>query len=319
MKLKNYILASTHLLLCAALFVGCIDEIPEQSEREVSFCVRTAWQDGLRSSTTRALSYLTDTEGGEDIVIDPEVYPDTINVHCSDGKNFTLTKGLGPCATHTDKKYWNYDPSIIYKIRQIENENLKFTATATIDTVPKLGLGDELEGEATKDYLQDSHLRITLHHTKALLRFAFQEAKKYDSIRYVKITKIQLNGNQCHLADKVLTTDYQVIAYAYIDPKVVTTSSMNTLKCTYDVYDKDPNSTSPDQINDAHITRSNVVTQNSFKLSALKDFKGLSDPKDLKDPIVLTPGFYYDLLITLDPDYLYTLSDHDEPTDLILH
>lgn len=297
MKLKNYILASTHLLLCAALFVGCIDEIPEQSEREVSFCVRTAWQDGLRSSTTRALSYLTDTEGGKDIVIDPEVYPDTINVHCSDGKDFTLTKGLGPCATHTNEKYWNYDPSIIYKIRQIENENLTFTATATIDTVP--GLGDELKGEATKDKLQDSHLRITLHHTKALLRFAFRVSEKYDSIRYVKITEIQLNGIQCHLAGPVVLSsdNYQVIAYAYIDPKVVTTSIENTIKCTYNIYDKD-------EATEDHLTRKGVVAQNQFTLGSIKD-------KSNNLVTEILAGYYYDLKVTLNPNYLYVLAEHD--------
>lgn len=296
----------------ATVFVGCVDEIPnpESPEREATFCVRAAWQDGLHSSTTRAL---TDPAGGEDIVIAPSAYPETIKISCSDGTDFTLTKGSSACANHTE--YWNYTPSVIYKDRQIERDNLTFTATATIDdpsSDPELVLGDELVGEAGFSDLHDSHLRITLHHTKALLRFAFQVDSKYDSIRYIKITEIQLNGTPCHLADKVLTTDYQVVAYAYIDTTEVTTSTVNTLQCTYNIYDKD-------EASEDHITRPNVEAQNSFKLKDLKDFKDPNDPKDLSDPAVLTPGFYYDLLITLDPDYLYTLSDHDEPTDLILH
>lgn len=262
----------------------------------MDFCIRAAWQNGLDGSTTRALS-ATDilASGTDDIVINTADYPSTINVHCSDGTDFTLSKGTALCSDHDD--YWQYTPSIIYKDKKIEHDDLTFTFSATIDD------GDVLTGTAGEGDISEKtssnqrHMQITLHHTKALLRFDFKVAESYDKIRYIKVTGIKLNDADCYLKDVVLNASGQLIAYAYIDPTVVTTTYENTLQCTYNIYDKDA-------ATDEHLTRKGVVARNTYKLGSLKDAKGNAVAE-------IRAGYYYDLRVTLNPDYLYVLSEHD--------
>ena len=278
------------MLMTAFVVESCSDDLA-QVPHDVDFCVRAAWQNGLSGGkATRTLS-ATDifATGTGDIEIPTADYPATINVHCSDGTDFSLSKGSAPCSDHNG--YWNYTPSIIYKDNTIEHDNLTFTFTATIDD------GDVLVGESNKSHIADDHLQFTLHHTKALLRFAFKVSEKYSKVRYIRVTDILLNDSPCPLADKVLTTDHQFIAYAYVDPTIVTTSSLNTIECTYDIYDRDAAGAS-------HLTRKDVVARNTFTLNSLKDAGG--------SPVAtITPGYYYDLRVTLNPDYLYVLSEHD--------
>lgn len=290
-KRLSYIL---YTLLLPLVFVSCADEF-EQPEHDVDFCVRAVWQDGLSGGqSTRALS-ATDilADGTSDIAIDYADYPTTINVLCKKGETevlpLTLTKGSALCAEHTD--YWSYTPSFLFRDQNIKREDYRFYATATIDG------GDDLVGEADKDDIEDTHLKLTLHHAKALLRFAFKVSDKYDKVRYIRVTNINLNGSDCELVDNVLTLSNQLIAYAYVDPAVVTTAYNNTIQCTYNIYDKD-------EATDAHLTRKGVVARNQFKLGSLKD--------ESSNPVtVIKAGYYYDLNVTLNPDYLYVLSEHD--------
>lgn len=285
------------MLLTALLASACSDDL-EQEPQDVDFCVRAAWQNGRSGDNmaTRALS-ATDilSNGTEDIVIDYADYPTTINVHCSDNTDFALTKGTALCDDHQD--YWQYTPSIIYKDKKIERDDLTFTFSATIDE------GDELEGEANKESITEKtssgqrHMLVTLHHTKALLRFGFKVDSRYDKVRYIRVTGIQLNDSPCILVDKVLSTSNQFIAYIYIDPTAVTTSTENTIRCTYNIYDKD-------EATEDHITRKGVEAQNKFTLSSLKD-------ADNNTITSLQSGYYYDIRVTLNPDYLYVLSEHD--------
>ena len=292
MKIRYYILA-----IITALLVGaCTDDIV-QEPADVDFCIRAAWQNGLDGSTTRALS-ATDllASGTGDIAISTADYPDAIDVHCSDGTNFTLSKGTALCTDHNE--YWQYTPSIIYKDKKIEHDNLNFTFSATIDD------GDVLTGTADKTCISPKtttnqrHMQVTLHHTKALLRFAFKVAESYDKIRYIKVTGIKLNDADCYVKDVVLNASGQLIAYAYIDPTVVTTTYENTLQCTYNIYDKDA-------ATDEHLTRKDVVAQNTFTLDKIVFSSSVAEDQKIK------PGYYYDLNVTLNPDYLYVLSEHD--------
>lgn len=292
MKIRYYILAIITALLAGA----CTDDIV-QEPADVDFCIRAAWQNGLDGSTTRAL---TSTEiladGTGDIDINTADYPSTINVHCSDGSDFTLDKGAALCSDHSE--YWQYTPSIIYKDKKIEHEDLKFNFSATIDD------GDVLTGTAGKGDISEKtssnqrHMQFTLHHTKALLRFDFKVAESYDKIRYIKVTGIKHNDADCYVKDVVLNASGQLIAYAYIDPTVVTTTYENTLQCTYNIYDKDA-------ATDEHLTRKDVVAQNTFTLDKIVFSSSVAEDQKIK------PGYYYDLNVTLNPDYLYVLSEHD--------
>lgn len=291
------------VLLLSLAFVSCADEF-EQPAHDIECCVRAAWQDGLASGhATRSLS-ATDilAAGTEDIAIDYADYPAVIEMECSDGTNFILSKGGGLCnhVGHTD--YWSYIASVIYKDKVIKENNLTFTAKVTID-----GTKDELIGECNKDNLDGTHMLLTLHHTKALLRFAFKVDSRYDKVRYIKITGIKLNYADCVLVDNVLkTTDMTYIAYVYVDPAVVTAPNLNTLECTYDIYDKDAlfNGTMDASELAGHITRKDVKARNTFKFNNLMD----ADDNLVTE---IKAGYYYDLKVTLNPDYLYVLAEHD--------
>lgn len=321
----SYILALMSLLA----IVACNDVI-DDVDRDVTVCVRAVWQDGLASraasarshskaaSASRALTatdLFTDVAG--DIVVNTADYPAIIAVRCSDGTDLTLTKGAA-CGTHAT--FWKYAPSVIYKDKQIERDDLTFTATAEIDGDGDLATtadGDRLTGTATKDDLHDLHLQFTLHHTKALLRFAFKVSDSYDKVRKIVLNSVVCNGTACSLRGShvLLTpTGYLFYAYAYIDPAVVTTAYTNILRCTYSIYDKDAAFT-PDAhgivpttdltANASHLTRKTVTAQNTFKLDKIVFSSSAAEDHKIK------PGYYYDLKVTLDPDYLYVLSEHD--------
>lgn len=292
-------------MLMAALLAGACSDDVEQDSADVRFCVRAAWQNGLGGGTTRALSatdILSDATG--DIVIGTADYPTTISAMCMKdgvqvGEEFTLTKGSSTCAEHGND-YWQYVPSVMYKDKKIVRENYKFYFTATIDPSAdsELALDDELIGTATKDNIRGSHMLVTLHHTKALLRFAFKVSEKYDKIRFIKVTRIKLNSVDCYVKEAVLAKDKQTyIAYAYVDPVMMTIDKENSIQCTYNIYDRD------DATAD-HLTREGVTARNTFKFNALKDAYGNSVSS-------IRAGYYYDLNVTLNPDYLYVMTEHD--------
>lgn len=279
----------TYIVLTVAsviAFASCSNGDIDVPERDVHFCVRAEWREGRSVSQTRAISQdytnaLLAT-GTSDIVIPISDYPESVNVKSSDNTvQFSLTKGT-QCSVHNDFIIYNSNSSEVGDI-----SGLTLTATATLD-------GEELSGTATTN---DNHVQFTLCHTKALLRFAFKVDGNYDKIRQVKVTGILLNGSTCTIVGNVLSSANQIIAYSYIDPTVVTTSYENTIRCTYDIYDKDG-------VTDEHITRKDVIAENKFKLNSLK--------VNSSTPVTaILAGYYYDLNITLNPNYLYVLSDHD--------
>lgn len=297
MKLYKLIIA----VLVLAFFASCSNDNDELSTKVVHFCVNAAWQNGRYGPSTRALTttnLLDDAKS--DIIIDFDDYPNQLQVKCSDGTDAFILNKRTACQNHTT--FLTYASDQEYKISDIQSKNLSFTATGYID-YPE---GDVVTGTATKENIEDDHLQLVLHHTKAMLRFAFKVDSRYDLIRFIKVTGISLNGSECTIVDKVLnTTTNQFIAYAYIDPKVVTTAYTNTILCTYDIYDKDADFvTIPAVDNSAHLTRKDVIAKNTFTLGSLKDAT-MAKVTEIK------AGYYYDLKVTLNPDYLYVLSEHD--------
>lgn len=316
----SYIVLSVATLLALA---SCSNDDTDVSEHDVHFCVQCVWHNG-RVGETRALSATDILAGGtEDISIGTDDYPATINVSCSDGTTFTLTKGNTYCSAHTD--YWFYTPSEIYKDNVIKRNDLTFTATAVIDGITNDAQElskDVLTGTATKENLSDAHLQFTLHHTKALIRFAFKVSERYDKVRKILVTGISLKDETTSIpvtiVKKVLNKDNMTyLAYAYVDPEVVTTSK-NTIECTYNIYDKDasfPNTSVTDAditANSAHLTRHDVTAKNSFTFDKVVFSSSAAEDHKIK------AGYYYDLKVTLNPDYLYVLSDHDENQHLTI-
>lgn len=310
-KRLSYIL---YTLLVLLVFVGCADESDVQPDANLDFCVRAAWQNGQAIGKTSRALIATDilAEGTGDIAIDYADYPATIEVTCSDGNHFTLTKGANVCASHP--AYWTYTPSFLYSQKTVIRHQLRFHATAQIDEPTNATLCDELEGDFDYRDINGSHMLFVLHHTRSLLRFTFKVSEEYDKVRYILITGIKLNGEIHDVSPTLLNvTAHKAITYCYIDPDEADLSTKaNTLECTYSIYDKDAQFvTEGGVVTDAsitanvpHLTRKDVTARNTFKLNTLKDNGGNPIPK----PIA---GYYYDLRVTLNPDYLYVLSEHD--------
>lgn len=290
MNIKSYILP----ILTAFFAVACSDDL-EQAPTDVHFCIKAAWSNGRGVDTRAAISSLFADANKTDLVIAPEDYPSEIDVECN-GKTFTLIKptSLTVCDTHTGF-FHGYTSS--YPLKDIEAKK-GVTATATMDG------GDELYCENNDIELDGTHLKFTMHHKKTLLRFAFMVSDKYDQIRYIKITGIKFNDTDCAIVEKVLSkSSLRLIAYAYIDPTSFSVTKQNTLACTYNIYDKDAlfDGSMTESALASHLTREGVVAQNTFKLSDASS-NTISE---------LKAGYYYDLNITLNPDYLYVLSEHD--------
>lgn len=291
---------------CLLLLAACSDE-PQSTGGPVQMCVSASWHQGRavqgNASPRRVASTFTQTSiwqaGGGDINIDPADYPTVVNVHCSDGTDFTMTRGTA-CITHGGD-WLSYTPSVIYKDSKIQHNGLTFSATATIDG------GDELEGEASFSTLHDNHLQFAMHHTRALLRFAFIVDEKYDMVRIIKLTRVNLNGTDLPLHQKPVLRvgSHDVLAYAYIDLDEVSLTTVNTLTCDYDIYDTD----NRDFLDPAHLDREVKNIKNTFTLSALKDGSAAAVTS-------LQAGYYYDLKVTIAPQYLYVLSWHDNKLSL---
>lgn len=254
-------------------------------------------------------------ENRDRIIIPYEYYPNVVNLKCSDGTEFTISKEASICPKHNN--YLSYTPSEIFRDKEVIRDKLIFEATAVADPIfgrpgdaagpnnPVL-MSDVLKGECNARNIDDGHIQLTLHHTKALVRFGFKVDEKYDKVRYVRITDIKLNDDiNCVIINHVLTTNGTMIAYAYIDPTAVDWLSGDTqISCTYNIYDKDSADDAYAAAVTEHLTRKAVTAKNTFKFANLKkNGVGVSQ---------IEAGYYYDVMVTINPDYLYVLAEHDD-------
>lgn len=190
-------------------------------------------------------------------------------------------------------------------------------------------------------YINRNHLFLDLGHATALLRLHFKVHEDYDKVRKivlrsVRITKINgtaadytftLNASQTidtslPDADKpgfLLTQSAQLYAYGYMKPQynydgdkvlasaltswtgAVSPKTPMTLECTYDIYENDIVGKDLNTDLSAHCTRRNVTATNTFTFG-----------KAASTITMIQAGHYYDLEITINPDYLYVLAEHDD-------
>lgn len=156
------------------------------------------------------------------------------------------------------------------------------------------------------------HILFVLKHRTALLRLKFAVDSHYDQIRSIVLRSVSINTTKLKLKETTnlpvgsdpeepgmqLTTTANIFACAYLNPTDINASTELTFECTYDIFDKDA-------IEADHCTRKNVTATNKVTL------------KNLPDPITnLEAGKYYDLTITINPDYLYVLTEHDNKMHL---
>ena len=316
---KRHIILALAAVLC--LFSCADDDERQITEPEVvEFCVQSAWSNGRDGGTRATLPSLlaTDLATDKDLIIAPADYPTEIVLTC-EAKEYILTRptdALSPCAEHPGY-YHGYTCSRPL-LRDV------FAKKGVTAHAFSLDGGEDLYSETNEIVLDGLHLKISMHHSKALVRFLFKLDENYDKIRYILVKNITfkktLNGEKNYVPEikegglVLNTTGYYCAGYCYIDPAAIADYRNVEITCIYDVYDKDavfPTEGMTDSEKDAantelakHRTRQNVQARNTINLGSLKDAGGNYVSS-------IEAGYYYDLRVTLNPDYLYVLSDHD--------
>lgn len=209
-------------------------------------------------------------------------------------------------------------------------------------TLPRHWTNDDVTTFSNNDFMYDHitnaeqegrieghHLKLEMQHAMAMLRLYFQVDDNYDKVRKIVLRKVTIKkddenkivfnsaGNTAFttideapgflLTTKENTAASKLVAFCYMKPShdydetalswtnCISNGTPLTFQCTYDIYDKD------EPITADHCTRRNVTATNTTTLKMAFN----SSVVDIK------AGHYYDLKITINPDYLYVLAEHD--------
>lgn len=181
-------------------------------------------------------------------------------------------------------------------------------------------------------HINRNHLFLDLGHATALLRLHFKVDERYDKIRKIVLRSVTVkkkdDANEVVFNSEAVNTAFstiddapgfllttkgntasKLVAYCYMKPShdyngtpftsgwtnSVGKGTPLTFLCTYDIYDKDEPLTSE------HCTRKGVTATNTTTLNMVFN----------SSPVEIKAGHYYDLLITINPDYLYVMAEHD--------
>lgn len=188
--------------------------------------------------------------------------------------------------------------------------------TAQLTSTPAPVSGRDPMASPVTTYPTDSeyrdHILFELGHLTAMLRLSFAVDEHYSQIRSIVLRSVSINDTPLTVAQTnalpegsselgmQLTALQQIFACAFVNPAEVHATDLVTISCTYDIYDKDA-------IAEGHCTRKGIVATNKVRLSA--------SPISIA---TLEAGYYYDLCITIDPDYLYVLGEHDNKQHLTI-
>lgn len=320
-------------LLTSFLLAACADEHDEilDDDTPLTIAVTSAWLDGRAEGGTRALPhYLTlPTFSSPDpdwVYIDlpatlgGSFYVKKTLAQGSDVSGFTPYHEFYRAGVKLDKCPITRNlagTTDITAYYQLDNgtapDPVSYKPFKATD-IPVIGPTDFLSSEVvryTAETTPRDHLLFTLIHRTALLRLKFGVNSQYLKTRDIVLRNVTINDQSFYLGNddnvggtpgKQLTADPEAYALAYVRTTGAGGLKANTqltFKCTYDVYDKD-------LISADHLTRKGVTATNTVTLSTLSG----------STITELQAGYYYDLTITINPDYLYVLSEHDNKQHL---
>lgn len=322
------------IAFAAFFLVSCVDEVYNYGDDDAPFSISitSAWQVGRAESTSRALP--------DYLLLGAPSTPDPAWIYISvpEKDDFYVTK---LAASEPSKEPG--DPYISYhKFYSLSGEELKKCpisrgdarkggmaayyfvdggdagekpadsfSTDLFSSIPAIGTCDYMSSDITGypvDENHRDHLLFTMLHRTALIRLRFAVDEDYLKIRDIVLRNVTINDQSLYfgsdpnvggtssvtLPGLQLTATPTFCACAYVNPTSIKASDQLTFKCTYDIYDKDG-------ITEEHCTRKGVTATNRVVLKNLTS----SSISELK------AGYYYDLSVTIDPDYLYVLSEHD--------
>lgn len=170
----------------------------------------------------------------------------------------------------------------VKKVEVVSLRGFLYTLTARYTTQPT-GVGDETALLPTTAWIVEEASDVS----DQLL------VNEMDPATLLPIPYIELSRDY---------TDYQALASIYAYPGDNLTGL--DIRVTYDVYDY-----YPDQGKAPVLLRENDVAQNTIPLS----FRSSQSTSGTGPRLM--PGYYYDVKIKIEPDYLYVLSDNDFDTD----
>lgn len=318
---KNLFYTLVFVLVLPILMVACQEDEQLDNSAQMSFSVGgSMWSDGL--GATRAVA--------DPVALTP--VPEQLTVRSNRGKSFVIYQ-----TNSTDDNYKEgYTPfhasSIPYLASAFkEGETLKAYYPNYFDKVPDgyCGFDDYLSSNDTIVYksitkdgkeIDINHAYFEMHHRCALVRIFLSLSQKYDSIRVVTIDTLGIafrgfETKRVFLPSISKQTPYQVYTedkdpetqsgnasiWFYVEPRDVRTDAGNplTLTLSYNVFAKN------------EVEGGSVLTRRVDNSQVALNVKNKITNDNLER---LNAGFYYDYHIQIDPDFLYTLSDNDEPT-----
>ncbi len=211
---------------------------------------------------------------------------------------------------------------------------------STSGTLPRHWTNDDVTTFSNNDFMYDHivnaetegridghHLKLQMKHAMAMLRLFFQVDANYDKVRKIVLREVTIKkgdenkivfngaGNTAFstideapgfLLTTKENTASKLVAFCYMKPShdydetalswtnCISNGTSLTFQCTYDIYDKD-------DITAEHCTRKGVTATNTTTLNMVFN----------SSAVEIKAGHYYDLMITINPDYLYVLSEHD--------
>lgn len=287
-------------LLGTLLLTACTEEESTFSQQPTWKVANASWRDG-RAATRAVTDNVPTTELPQELDVkqvgsDPEITFTIKQEHSHDHDGYL--------SYHTQTTA-NYDPEASF---------IAYNKDWPTETVPEsyCGFFDYMSSDETEFDADNKHLMFTLKHRSALVRLFFGISEKYNVTRQVELTSLLLNnipwstdGTQAAITPEhpwVVPTTQDLTAWYYVSPRAITAL---TLEVNYAVYSRNELGidTKPTRQVEAVIPLNNLLDSEGTKLTQIE------------------AGNYYDLHLLIDPDYLYTLSDHDEPTnfDLIIH
>ncbi len=320
-------------------------------DRPLTFAVSSSWGVGRALSTRSSISDDV-MSGSGDIGFTYENYPQNVTVQVDnqgydsyDPILVSKRKMKTVCEDHTDYYMYDSQGAETYFYIDYMGTNYRFYAWSTLDADPSVKASTQITKETIWnnvpafgfcDYLycykanvNSGHVLIDLKHYTAMLRLFYGYSTKYAKVRNIVLRNVKISSLNSAGTKKVSTLDLaararfttidgalglhlstasKAFGYVYVNPDSVgVTSSASTttklqLECTYDIYDDDAFDSDGNPVTDIskHRTRKNVTA--------------VSSPFTLKSASIskLEAGKYYDLSVTINPDYLYVLSEHDE-------
>lgn len=283
-------------ILWIILLTACTEKEPMFNQHPIWKVADANWCDG-RAATRAVTDNVPTTELPQELIVkqvdsDPEI-------------TFTIEQEH----SHDHDGYISYHTTIT---EDYDPEASFIAYNKDWPTEPYCGFFDYMSTEPT-DFDSDKHLMFTLKHRSALIRLFFGISEKYNVTRQVKLTSVKCCGTEWQSDDillpsitpespLVVSDTWSLAAWYYVSPRAITALTLNVNYAVYSNNELGTDSRFTRQV-EAEIPLNNLLDSEGTKLTQIE------------------AGNYYDLYLLIDPDYLYTLSDHDERTgfDLILH